>query len=165
MAIQNPSPAPKNSQFSPEIMEQLKKEKAPSERMTPLEIIRKSSASEDMGDMSPEQAYAGLLEACKSDKFRIFRANNSMLAYSILGGGVVEAHLITADEPITLMKSIKSFAVAMKKSNFNQIKTTTPNPQIVRLLKSAGLDVQSTMSHETQGDQASPAFEVTINLR
>jgi hypothetical protein len=115
--------------------------------------------------MSPEQAYAGLLEACKSDKFRIFRANNSMLAYSILGGGVVEAHLITADEPITLMKSIKSFAVAMKKSNFNQIKTTTPNPQIVRLLKSAGLDVQSTMSHETQGDQASPAFEVTINLR
>ena len=161
MAIPNSAPPPKKSGFSPEIMQTLQKQNAPAKEMSPLEII-KHDVETNGSPMPAENIYAGLVTAVKSPKFRILRANNSLMTFSNQGNGMAKAHLITADDPKKLVESLKQFGQAMKKSNFKQVKSMVTNPQMIRALEMAGIKVQQTMGSHMQGGKANPAIEIVM---
>jgi len=161
MEMQNPAPPPKNSRFSPPVMDALKKQNKPAETMSVQEIIKQDV--EKTGINVPWQnIYAALIEALKSPKFRIVRANNSLMGFSIEGNGTATAHLITADDPKMLVDSFKQFHQAMIKSGFKQVKSYVTNPQVIRALQMAGIKVTESMGQHVQDGQASPAINIVM---
>ena len=162
MALPPAPPPPKKSGFSPDIMQTLQKQNAPAKAMSPLQIIE--ADIEKMGEtgMSPKQVYAGLITASKSPKFRVVRANNSLMTFSNEGNGAATAHLITADDPNTLIDSLKQFHQAMLKSNFKQVKSYVTNPQMIRALEMAGIKVKQSMGQHVQDGYAFPAINIVM---
>jgi len=161
MEMQNLAPPPKNSRFSPPAMDALRKENAPEKVMTPQEIIKHDVETSGI-PTSWQQVYAGLIEAVKSPKFRVVRANNSLMTFVINSPGMAEAHLITADDPTTLIDSLKQFHQAMIKSGYKQVKSSLTNPQMLRAIKMAGINVQESMGQDVQGNKASPAINIVM---
>lgn len=147
---------------SPEIMQALQKKKAPAKEMSPLQIIEADMERTGGGDMSPKQVYAGLITASQSPKFRVVRANNSLMTFSNQGGGAAIAHLITADDPKTLIDSFKQFHQAMLKANFKKVQSYVTDPQIIRALEMAGIKVKQSMGQHVQDGYASPAINIVM---
>jgi hypothetical protein len=162
MALPTSAPPPKNSQFSPEVMGQLQKENAPAKVMSPAEIVKQVAEKE--GGMSWKNAYAGLVTAVKSPKFRILRSNNSLFPYSINGNGVITGHIISADDPQTMVKSLQEIKKALTVVGFKQLKSSTNKTEILNAYKQAGFNVQEFMGQRASGNQAKPAIEMTITL-
>jgi N-glycosylase/DNA lyase len=153
MEMQNPSPAPKNSRFSPPAMDALRKENAPETTMSPLEILTKSMGDE--GD--PQQMMAALSKAVETNpQLRILRSNNSLLIVYNMGNGEAEVTLDTADNPKTLVNSVKEFLQALKKANYRKIKFDVDNPEIIRVIKIAGYDAQMS---SVSGNEMSATVE------
>jgi len=139
MEMQNPSPAPKNSRFSPPAMDALRKENAPETTMSPLEILTKSMGDE--GD--PQQMMAALSKAVETNpQLRILRANNSLLIVMNMGNGEATVQLDTADNPETLVNSLKEFFQALKKANYRKANFDASNPKIIKSIQKAGLQPQ-----------------------
>jgi len=162
MALPNLAPPPKNSRFSPEIMAQLQKENAPAKVMSPAEIVKQVAQKE--GGMPWKNAYAGLITAVKSPKFRILRANNSLFPYSIAGNGSITGHIISADDPQTMVKSLQEIKKALMTAGIKQVKSSTNKPEIINAYKQAGFSVQESMGQRSSGNQAKPAIEMTLTL-
>lgn len=163
MALPTSAPPPKNSRFSPEIMGQLQKQNAPAKEMSPQEIVKQVAEKE--GGMSWKNAYAALVTAVKSPKFRIMRSNNSLFPYSINGNGIITGHIISADDPQTMVKSLQEIKKALTIAGFKQVKSSTNKPEIVNAYKQAGFNVQESMGQRAAGKKASPVIEITMNLQ
>lgn len=162
MALPTSAPPPKNSRFSPEIMAQLQKQNAPAKTMSPQEIVKQVAEKE--GGMSWKNAYAGLVTAVQSPKFRILRSNNSLFPYSIGGNGMITGHIISADDPQTMVKSLQEIKKALVAAGIKQVKSNTNKPEIVNAYKQAGFNVQESMGQRASGNKASPAIEMTMTL-
>jgi hypothetical protein len=163
MAFPTSAPPPKNSQFSPEIMGQLQKQNAPAKEMSPQEIVKQVTEKE--GGPPFLNAYAALVTAVKSPKFRILRANNSLFPYAIKGNGVIVGHILSADDPQKMVESLKQIKQALKVAGFKQLKSSTIKPEVLNAYKQAGFNVQESMGQRAVGKKASPAIEMTINLQ
>ena len=161
MEMQNPAPPPKNSRFSPLAMDALKKQNKPAETMSVQEIIKHDVETSGI-KASPEQVYAGLIQAVSTPKFRVVRANNSLMVFSIDGQGMATAHLMSADDPTSLIDSLKQFHQAMIKAGFKQVKSTLSDPQMLRAIKMAGIKVQESMGHGMSNGVASPAINIVM---
>ena len=162
MQMLNFSPPPEKNQISePDVMGALKKEKGAT-KMTAQEIVQQDVEKNSGGDW--KQIYAGLMEASKGDKFRIMRANNSLFCYLITGPGTGTVHIITADNPRTLVDSIKQFKDAMVKTNFKQLKATLTNPQMIKFAEAAGVKVKQQMSQQVKNGMAGPAIDVVMEV-
>ena len=161
MALPNPAPPPKKSGFSPDIMNTLQKQNSPAKVMSPAEII-KHDVDTNGSPMPWQQIYAGLEAATKSPKFRIVRANNSLMTFSNQGGGMATAHLITADDPTKLIDSLKQFHKAMIASGFKKVNSYVTNPQMIRALQMAGIKVKESMGQRVAGGQAYPAINIEM---
>ena len=103
-----PAP-PKNSQNpAPDVMGALKKESGKAPDMSAQDIV-KHDCETSKCPVPWKNVYAGLVTAVKSPKYRIMRANNSLLCYSISSPKSVEVHVITADQPRQLVDSLGQF--------------------------------------------------------
>jgi hypothetical protein len=162
MPVAPVAPPPKKNQISePDVMGALKKDKGAT-KMTAQEIVQQDVEKNNAGDW--KQIYAGLMEASKGDKFRIMRANNSLFCYVITGQGTGTVHVITADNPKTLIDSIKQFKDAMVKAGFKQLTATLTNPQIIKFAEAAGVKVKQQMSQQVQNGMAGPAIDVVMEV-
>lgn len=162
MDNQNSIPATGKNQVSDaNVMESLQKEKGPAEVMSTKNIIKYDCETNGC-PVRWEQIYAGLVEAVKSPKYRIMRANNSLFAYSIQSKGFATGHVITADNPTKLIDSLKQFHQAMIASGFKQVKSKLTNPQMLRAIKMAGIKVKEIMSEYVRDGSAVPAIEITM---
>lgn len=130
------------------VFEQVKKERAPKGEMSVQDII-KADVERAGGDFP--RAYIALSQKMRQEKTRILREGNSLLIYNILSPGVAEVHLASTDGPKELMKAVKSFYESMKKLGFKQAKTSSNNPQIPKLLSSAGVPVRVAQMPSTTG--------------
>jgi hypothetical protein len=101
------SHAPANSGFTVANLKEL----------TPLQIIeadvQKFGLKED-----PKRTYAALIQLTKKPKYRIIRANNSLLFIENKGKGFANAVLFTADTDEDVVKSVQHFMFALKKGGF-----------------------------------------------
>jgi len=104
------SHAPANSGFTVANLKEL----------TPLQIIeadvQKFKLKED-----PKRTYAALVELTKKPKYRIIRANNSLLFIENKGKGFANAILFTADTDEDVVKSVQHFMFALKKGGFKKV--------------------------------------------
>ena len=158
-----PSPSPKENQVSTsDVMGAMKKQQSGNAETMSLQDIIKHDCETNGCPVSWQQIYAGLSEAVKSPKYRLMRANNSIMAFSIPEKGMANAHLITADDPRTLVDSMKQFHQAMLKSGYKQVRSKITNLQVVRVLEMAGIKVKQTMGQHIQDGQASPAIDIVM---
>jgi hypothetical protein len=130
--------------------------------LSPFQIIEADMKKTGDGSMSPKQVYAGLITASKSPKFRIVRANNSLMTFSNRGGGNATAHLITADDPQTLIDSLSQFHKAMLKANFKRVQSYVTNPQMIRALEMAGIKVKQSAGQYVQDGQTSTSINIVM---
>jgi hypothetical protein len=71
----------------------------------------------------------------------IMHENNSVLVCTPISPIAVEVHLFTADQPLTLMRSLTVFHEHLKASHIQFIYGKADNQQILQLLKRIGVDV------------------------
>jgi len=162
MALPTSAPPPKNSRFSPEVMGQLQKQNAPAKEMSPAEIVKQVAEKE--GGMPWKNAYAALVTAVKSPKFRVLRSNNSLFPYSINGNGMITGHIISADDFQTMIKSLQEIKKALAIAGFKQLKSSTNKTEILNAYKQAGFNVQESMGQRASSNEAKPAIEMTMTL-
>lgn len=121
--MQTTPPPPKNSQ---------------NPKMSPVEIIAHSNPGKNA-----ENIHAMMTRLVNQDpNFRVMRTNNSLFSYYNLKDGSIEASMDTADNSKQIIDSIKQFGQACKVAGFKRIKFDVSNPQIVKAIKMAGLNVQ-----------------------
>jgi hypothetical protein len=163
MALPNPAPPPKKSGFSPDIMNTLQKQNAPAKEMSPAEIIKSDAEKKGTPD-SWKNTYSQLVKTSKLPTFRIFRANNSLYPYAITGKGQAFGNIISADDPQKMLESLKEFKKAFTAAGFKKLESDTVDPQILQAYKQAGFNVQESMGERVNGDKASPAIHMVMNL-
>lgn len=161
MTNEIPSPPQKENSISTPEMGTLQKQNQGGETMSVQDIIKHDCETNGC-PVSWQQIYAGLSEAVKSPKYRLMRANNSIMAFSIPEKGMALAHLITADDPKTLVDSAKQFHQAMLAAGYKKVHSKVTNPQIIRVLEMAGIKVKQTQGHHMQDGEATPAIDIVM---
>ena len=124
-------------------LNQVRKERAAPERMEVTDIIKQDLTNNGMADKFDE-IYGKLSTALSGNQYRMFRHGNSLLLLNILGKGVGEIHLMTADKPQDVVVAAQDFAKALDKAGYKQITTTTNNPQIAKVAKMAADSIGAT---------------------
>jgi len=132
------------------------------EKMVPVEEIIRSHF-ESTGELDLfDAAYDSIAQAIKSGNTRIFRFENTLLIYTIVGDGVAEVHLMSIDAPQVVVSAIKDFYKAFKISGFKTLYTTVEDPQVVRLIKMAGIPVESKEIYDDNGQSIQ---QITIEVK
>jgi hypothetical protein len=136
------------------VMGQLQKQRTPAPRMEVYDIIAQNLQGTNI---DPARVYETLVQMVNKDpKFRIMRANNSLFMYYNLGDGNAEVMLETTDNPRTLVESMESWLKAMKVANFKTGVFKIDNPQIVRVLRMAGANVDMKPTGKLMPDGQTP---------
>ena len=127
--MNNLSPPQKKSGFSDsEVMNQVKKERGDSPKMSTLDILTKSAG----GQIDPARFEAVLSETVRRNpKVRVIRANNSLFIIHNDGQGGADVIMETADKPRELVDSLKQFGQAMKVGNFKSLSFDVDRKSVV----------------------------------
>jgi hypothetical protein len=137
------------------VMEQVKKQRQPAEPMDVIDILESAT-----GDRAQAiKLYNTFADLVTTDPdFRVMRANNTLFIYNNNKDGSVDIAMETADSPRTLVDSIKEFRKAMKIAGFKIGKFDIDNPQIMKVLKMAGIDIKTQPSGTVLDDGVTPGL-------
>lgn len=137
------------------VMEQVKKQRQPAEPMDVIDILESTT-----GDRSQAiKLYNTFADLVATDPdFRVMRANNTLFIYNNNRDGSVDITMDTADSPRTLVESIKEFRQAMKVAGFKTGRFDIDNPQIMKVLKMAGIDIKTQPSGTVLDDGVTPGL-------
>ena len=137
------------------VMEQVKKQRQPAEPMDVIDILEAST-----GDRAQAiKLYNTFADLVATDPdFRVMRANNTLFIYNNNKDGSVDITMDTADSPRTLVDSIKEFRQAMKIAGFKTGKFDIDNPQIMKVLRMAGIDIKTQPSGTVLDDGVTPGL-------
>ena len=137
------------------VMEQVKKQRQPAEPMDVINILESATGDKEQAI----KMYNTLADLVIGDPdFRVMRANNSLFMYNNNRDGSVDLAMETADEPRDLVDSIKQFANAMKAAGFKRGRFEIDNPQIIKAMKMAGLQVTTQPSNTLGPDGMTPTM-------
>jgi hypothetical protein len=137
------------------VMEQVKKQRQPAEPMDVINILE--SVTNDRAQAI--KLYNTLADLVTTDPdFRVVRANNTLFMYNNNRDGSVDIAMETADSPRDLIDSIKQFRQAMKIAGFKTGKFDIDNPQIMKVLKMAGIDIKTQPSGTLLDDGVTPGL-------
>lgn len=130
------------------VMDQVKKDRNPKEKMLIQDIIKQDAerSGYDFG-----QVYAALAKKINDGKTRILRHGNSILIYNIVAPQTADIHLATSDTFPDVVKAVKDFYNALVKIGFKKALTTTSDPQIITLIKSANIPVKVRQKPDATG--------------
>ena len=153
-----PTPQKKSGFDLPEnqaVMEQVRKQREPAQPMDVIQILEKSTGSRE----EAIQLYNTLADLVTNDPdFRVMRANNTIFIYNNNRDGSVDITMDTADSPRDLVDSIKQFRQAMKAAGFKTGIFDIDNPQIIKVLKMAGIDIKTQPSGDVLDDGVTPGL-------
>jgi len=137
------------------VMEQVKKQRQPAEPMDVIDILE-SATGDRAQAIKLYNTFADLVTA--DPDFRVMRANNTLFIYNNNKDGSVDIAMETADSPRALVESIKEFRKAMKIAGFKTGKFDIDNPQIMKVLKMAGIDIKTQPSGTVLDDGVTPGL-------
>lgn len=107
---------------------------------TTQEIIRGAPMTKELGDHW-EVVYMNIATRIEKTKNnRIFRAENSLLFYTIGEQKIVEGVVFSIDPPRIQANAFVEFAKALSKAGFNKLIVATHLELVVKLLQKNGFD-------------------------
>lgn len=112
--------------------------KADVNQMEPYDIIKEDIEKFGL-DMDADKVYGALLEMVKQPKYRIIRANNTLLLLENKGDGSANGHIFTADGPQTFVKTLMQLEKALLACKFHTMTFPSSGMAIEPLLKRAKL--------------------------
>jgi hypothetical protein len=110
-------------------------------------------------DMDPEKTYSALAHMVKDPKYRIVRANNTLLFMENHGNGTADGLVFTADGPNTFTKTLMQLEKALVASGIQTMTFPSSGIAIEPLLKKA--KIQYTAEPFDSGDQKGLMITVT----
>ena len=136
-------------------MEQVRKQRQPAEPLDVLNILESAT-----GDRAQAiKLYNTFADLVATDPdFRVMRANNTLFIYNNNRDGSVDISMETADTPRDLVDSLKQFRQAMKVAGFKTGKFDIDNPQIMKVLRMAGIDIKTQPSGTVLEDGVTPGL-------
>lgn len=137
------------------VMEQVRKQRQPAEPLDVLNILESAT-----GDRAQAiKLYNTFADLVATDPdFRVMRANNTLFIYNNNRDGSVDISMETADAPRDLVDSLKQFRQAMKVAGFKTGKFDIDNPQIMKVLRMAGIDIKTQPSGTLLEDGVTPGL-------
>lgn len=151
-----------NSQENKDVMELVKREYQPSEKMDVIDILEKSAGARGADPVQVNNELAYMVDS--SPNVRIIRANNSLFIYFNHRNGNVKIYLETADKPRELIDSIKQFGMVMKKSGFKTGQFDVQNPLILKAVRMAGMPVSVQSTNMISLDGKTPAMSAVVEF-
>jgi hypothetical protein len=109
--------------------------------MTPSEIISQDIQAHGH---NPERVLRWVAGHVHRHNAILLQHGNSVLLVKKIAPHQVELHLFTRDKPLALVGAIKDFYEKIKKSDIKKMYGKADNPQIVQLMKTAGVKVQNS---------------------
>ena len=104
--------------------------------MTPSQIIVNS-----VYNQNPQDVLVKIHATVKTGHGVLLQENNSVLFLFRFAKHKVELHLYTQDTPLVLAKSLSKFIQKIKQSDIKEVYGKAENPQILRFLKTLGVNV------------------------
>jgi len=111
--------------------------------MTPSEIILNS-----VHNQNPQDVLVKINASVKTGHAILLQENNSVLFLFRFAKGKVELHLYTLDTPLVLAKSLSKFISKIRNSDIKEVYGKAENPQILRFLKTLGVNVVQSDIHK-----------------
>lgn len=109
--------------------------------MNASEIIKRDAQKNNVDPLIVLKAVNDLVQ---SGNGILLKENDSVLLLKKLKPHVVEAHLFTVDQPITLSKSLLGFKKKLEESDIQTVYGKADNPQILNLMKKLGFRVEDS---------------------
>lgn len=106
--------------------------------MKPTEII---TADAVRNGIDPEVLLNKFRRSLSGKQSIMLQSGDSVLIIRIFAPGMAELHLFTTEKPMALIKSIRYFIQQIKNSDIEVVYGQADNPQIIDLLRSAGVNV------------------------
>jgi hypothetical protein len=91
-------------------------------------------------DMDPEKTYSAIAHMIKDPKYRVIRANNTLLVIENHFDGTAAGRIFTADGPNTFVKTLMQLEKALLASGFKKMTFPSSGIAIESLLKKAKID-------------------------
>ena len=109
--------------------------------MNASEIIKRDA---QRNKVDPANALLAVNKLVQSGDGILLKENDSVLLLKKLKPHVVEAHLFTVDQPMTLSKSMNMFYRKIQASDIQVVYGKADTPQIIDLMKKIGIKVQDS---------------------
>jgi hypothetical protein len=91
-------------------------------------------------DMDPEKTYSAIAHMVKDPKYRVIRANNTLLVIENNFDQTAAGRIFTADGPNTFVKTLMQLEKALLASGFKKMTFPSSGIAIESLLKKAKID-------------------------
>ena len=101
-------------------------------------------------DMDPEKTYSAIAHMIKDPKYRVIRANNTLLMIENNGDGSANGRVFTADGPNTFVKTLKQLEKALLACGFRTMTFPSSGIAIESLLKKVFAKYIENFQEESQ---------------
>lgn len=126
-----------NVALQQDVMQQVKKERSPSERVPIEDII--AAMGDDYGIDAATLQTALVQAQNENPKFRIFRSGNTVFLTARTAPDTMEVMLETLDKPNELVGAIQDAMKAAKALGVTKLIGDITNPAILKMYQAAGL--------------------------
>jgi len=109
--------------------------------MKPSEIIRKDAIR---NKVDPDRILQSISNQLSSKTAIMLQSGDSVLILKKLGGGNVELHLFTVEEPKALIRSLKTFIEKIRATDIEYVYGRADNQQILKMLRMLGVEVEES---------------------
>jgi phosphotransferase system IIA component len=86
----------------------------------------------------------GINHLLQTKKAIMLQSGDSLAVLRHLGNHTVEIHFFTADSPISMVSSIADLFKKIKQSSIKKVYGKADNPQIIKLMKKAGVNTKDS---------------------
>ena len=116
------------------------KQELPPSKIIMDDLSRKASPEE------VQQTIASLGQLNEQGKLFILQENNTVIVLISIGDGIVEAHLFTLDNPLTMARSFKILLEELKRSHLKRMYSNVDEdtPKILALMHKFGVQSQQS---------------------
>jgi len=97
-----------------------------------------------------QQMLASLEKLSEENKLFILQENNTIIVLISIGDGIVEAHLFTLDNALTMARSFKILLEELKRSHLKRMYSNVDDdtPRILALMSKFGVQSQESVKPE-----------------
>ena len=145
------------------VISMLRKQSQPAQEMSFDQVVEKA-AQKEYPNGNWRAVKGALASIDQQNKGRVIRAGNTLLAYLVRGPGQADFVLLNADAPDKAAQNIQQLMQAASKAGFKNLSGTTSNPEVPKMLQSAGVNVVTGMSQHVQAKGAMPAIQMKVAL-